>query len=212
MYIPEQFSEEREDEIIRIINTHSLATLVANGNSDLVANHIPFLLDITDTKQKVLTGHVARNNPIVDEVRSGSEVLVIYQASDSYISPNWYPTKRDTHKQVPTWNYQAVHLYGNLEFIDDARFIRGVVGRLTKLHEEKIGETKPWKMDDAPSDYINEMINAVIGIKINITKVSAKSKLSQNKAKLDFENVTSELGKRNQNLANAMLLLSKSTS
>ena len=185
MYLPNHFAESRPEEIRAFIDAHPLGALVVNGSSGLDANHIPFLADWTTGGAGTLLAHVARANTVWQEVPSGSKVLVIFQTAGAYISPSWYPSKQETHQQVPTWNYQAVHVHGTLVVHDDAKFVRGVVGRLTREHETRAGTQPPWKMSDAPPDFIERMIGAIVGIEIQIDHIVGKWKLGQNRSERD---------------------------
>ena len=143
MYVPAHFAETRKEVLHSRIVQHPFGTLITHGSSGLDANHIPFELAAEDGELGVLRAHVARANPVWQEVASGDEVLVVFHAGDAYISPNWYPSKHELHKQVPTWNYMVVHAHGRITILDDERYVRGVVGRLTRTHEAS--EPKPWK-------------------------------------------------------------------
>ena len=206
MYMPEHFEETRIDELHRIIGQHPLGALVVNGPGGLDANHLPFEFDAGTGGHGRLLAHVARANPVWKEVKDGDEVLVIFRAADAYISPNWYPSKHESHRQVPTWNYQVVHVHGKIAIRDDAKFVRGIVGRLTRTHETRAGETKPWKMSDSSKEYIDGLLAAIVGIEIDITRMVGKSKLSQNKEERDRVNAAEELRSRNlPELSRAML-------
>lgn len=189
MYMPSLFKITDSDELHRIITDHSLGILVT-AKDGLDANHIPFLLDTTQGEMGVLIAHVARANPICQDMNA-SDVLVIFRGMDSYISPNWYPSKHETHRHVPTWNYEVVHVHGKLSMTDDEKFARGVVGRLTKTHEAS--QPKAWKMSDAPADYIDKELKSIVGIQIVITKIEGKSKLSQNRDPRDKQGVIEAL-------------------
>ncbi len=209
MYVPTDFEESRSTEISRIIETFPLATLVAETAEGLVANHIPMLQDPTQKGGLRLIGHIARNNALHKDVLAGREVMVIFRAGEGYISPNWYPSKVEHHKHVPTWNYQAVHCYGALRVIDDAKQLRGIVGKLTKRFETETNGKDGWRMSDAPRDYMDQMIAAIIGIEIDVTRVIAKSKLSQNRETGDFDSVVAQLERGgSKELASAMRRIS----
>ena len=183
MYIPPQFAEPRLEEMHRIVREHALGVLITNSSAGLDANHLPFMLEAGEGNYGVLTAHVARANPLWREVQDGQEVLVIFRGVEAYISPNWYPSKHETHRQVPTWNYQAVHAHGTLTVHDDERFVRSVVAKLTRKHEAS--EPKPWKMGDSAPDYINDMLRNIVGIEITLTSLVGKFKLSQNREERD---------------------------
>ena len=132
----------------------------------------------------VLNAHVARANPVWKDVSDGDEVLVVFRAADAYVSPNWYPSKHEFHKQVPTWNYMVAHTYGRITIRDDERFVRGVVARLTRTHEAS--QPAPWKMTDSSKEDIDTMLKAIVGLEIEITRLVGKSKLSQTKEVRDI--------------------------
>ena len=138
VYIPEHFEEKNQKEIQKIIDNFPLATLIAFGSKGLSANHLPFIVDYNKHGSTTLLGHIALENQLFKENKNNDEVLVLYKAEDTYVSPNWYPTKKKTHKVVPTWNYQSVHFYGRIFFLQDLKSLLGIVGRLTKIHENRI--------------------------------------------------------------------------
>lgn len=204
MYIPAHFAETRKDVLHSRIVQNPFGTLITHGSSGLDANHIPFELVAEDGELGVLRAHVARANPVWQEVANGDEVLVVFHAGDAYISPNWYPSKHELHKQVPTWNYMVVHAHGRITILDDERYVRGVVGRLTRTHEAS--EAKPWKMGDAPKDYVDTMVKAIVGVQVEITRLVGKSKLSQNKEARDIQGAAEALKSSGESqLADAML-------
>ena len=185
MYLPAHFAETRPDVLHDLIARHPLGALVASGPNGLDANHLPFELDAAAGEHGLLRAHVARNNPLWQELADGAEVLVVFQAEQGYISPNWYPSKHETHQQVPTWNYRVVHAHGRLRIRDDERFVRGLVARLTRTHEAGTQQARPWKMTDSEGAYIDRMLQAIVGIEVEITRLVGKSKLSQNKETRD---------------------------
>ncbi|MEN9316846.1 MAG: hypothetical protein RJA99_4293 [Pseudomonadota bacterium] len=185
MYVPAHFDESRTDVLHEQIRARPLGILVTNAAGRLDANHLPFELAPSEGEFGTLHAHVARNNPVWQEVADSGEVLVIFRPGDAYVSPNWYPSKHETHRQVPTWNYVVVHAHGRVTIRDDERYVRGLVARLTRTHEA--AQPKPWKMGDAPPDYIDTMLKAIVGIEIRITRLEGKSKLSQNREVRDLE-------------------------
>jgi len=206
MYVPTHFDEAREEELLRTIAAYPLGALVVNGPDGLDANHVPFLIDDASKSPKRLLAHVARANPLCKEARDGDPALVIFRAEDAYVSPNWYPSKHEFHRQVPTWNYRVVHVHGRLYLRDDERFVRGVVARLTRTHEAQTGSPRPWKMTDSSPEYIEQMLSAIVGIEIEVTRMVGKWKLSQNKEARDRVSVAEELRKRGeQAISGAML-------
>lgn len=196
MYLPTHFEETRLEELHRVIVERPLGALVVHGPHGLDANHLPFELDRRNDGSTHLRAHVARANPLWHEVTNGQEVLVIFRAVDAYISPNWYPSKHETHRQVPTWNYQAVHVHGTITVHDDERYVRGLVARLTRHHEAAAGEARPWKMGDSAPEFIDERLAAIVGIEIAVAKMVGKWKLSQNREGRDRLNAADTLERK----------------
>jgi len=204
MYIPADFNEPRIDVLHSHIAQHPFGTLVTHGKSGLDANHIPFELDTQAGPFGALRAHVARANPVWQDIADGDEVLVVFHAGDAYISPNWYPSKHVTHREVPTWNYIVVHAHGRIAIRDDEKFVRGVLARLTRTHEAS--QAQPWKMGDAPSDYIETLLRQIVGLEIEITRLVGKSKLGQNKNVRDIQGAGEALRASNQRqIGDAML-------
>ena len=206
MYIPRHFEETRVEELHHFINELPLGAFVVNGPNGLDANHLPFELNAKAGEPRQLLAHVARENPVWKELKDGDEVLVIFRASNAYISPNWYPSKQESDRHVPTWNYQAVHVHGKIRIRDDEKFVRGVVARLTRVNEARTGSARPWKMTDSSKEYIDHMLAAIVGIEIDITKMIGKWKLSQNREARDRVGAAEELRKRGEeDMSTAML-------
>lgn len=203
MYNPDHFALRDPAALHRILRDHPLGMLVVQGPDGLDAHHIPLLFDPASGSLGTLTGHVARANPLWQQCRDGADVLIVFRGVEGYISPSWYPSKHDTHRQVPTWNYEVVHVHGRLSVHDDERFVRGVVARLTRQHEA--AEPVPWKMGDAPPDYLDAMLKAIVGIQVTISRLEGKAKLSQNKAAADRQGAMDALRVRDRAaLAQAM--------
>ena len=196
MYLPAHFAETRPEELHRVIREHPLGMLVTPGEAGMDADHIPFEFDPGAGANGVLTAHVARANPLWQRCPTGTQVMVVFRGAQAYISPSWYPSKHEAHRQVPTWNYEAVHVHGTLTVRDDERFVRGLVARLTRRHEAT--EPQPWKMGDAPPDYIDSMLRNIVGIEIAVTTMTGKSKLSQNKDERDRLGAADALAARGQ--------------
>lgn len=204
MYLPAHFNESRTEILHACIAQHPFGMLVTHGRSGLDANHLPFALAAGEGELGVLHAHVARANPVWQDVANSDEVLVVFRAGDAYISPSWYPSKHEFHKQVPTWNYIVVHAYGRITVHDDERYVRGVVGRLTRTHEAS--QPEPWKMTDAPKDYIDTMLESIVGLQIDITRLVGKSKLGQNKEARDIRGAAEALRARESyRIGDAML-------
>ena len=189
MYIPPHFHETEPAKITAIIEGAPLACIVAQTVHGLVANHLPLLSGPDGT----LIGHVALANEMHHLIPNGQEVLTIFRGDDAYISPNFYPTKAEHHRHVPTWNYQAVHVYGKIRFLHDRQSKHAAVGLLTRIHERRVNGTLAWRMADAPKDYMAQMLDGIVALKIDIDRVLAKSKLSQNRAEVDYHGAISGL-------------------
>ena len=171
MYMPKHFVETRAEVLHGLMRDYPFATVVANATDGLVANHLPF-----EMVDGVLHGHVARGNELVR--MDGAEVLLVFRGPDGYISPNWYQTKHETGREVPTWNYAVVHVHGRLKVVDDAAWLRRLLDTLTDHHEA--GQPQPWKVGDAPEDHIEKSLKAIVGLEIAIERLEGKFKLSQN--------------------------------
>lgn len=203
MYDPDPFRESRPAELFRLIREHPLGMLVTHSSSGLEANHLPFLLVERGNEVRALQAHVARANRVWQDMDPGSEVLVVFRGSEGYVSPSWYPSKHETHRHVPTWNYEVVHAHGRVHVHDDERFVRSVVARLTRVHEA--GEACPWQMSDAPKDFLAEELAQIVGIEIELTRLEGKRKLSQNRTPSDFEGAVRALEERGRaDLAKSM--------
>lgn len=211
MYNPPYFEESRPEELERIMSEHPLGTLVYLAPDGLDATHLPFIYKKDDSENGSLIAHVARKNPIWQQVANGSKVLTIFHGSNAYISPNWYPSKHEAHRQVPTWNYQVVHVSGKIRFIEDAKFLRAAVALLTHIHETSAEEVKPWKMSDGDKDYIANAIASIVGVEIVITKLIGKSKLSQNREKRDIANAAKVLRQRGETVISEAMQKALST-
>ena len=194
MYLPAHFAETRLDELHRIVRAHPLGMLVTHSARGLDADHIPFELDATRGEFGTLTAHVARANPLWTQIPDGTPVMVVFRGVQGYVSPNWYPSKHETHQQVPTWNYEVVHAHGVLRIVEDEKFLRGVLGRLTRKHEST--EPKPWKMADAPREYMERMLTMIGGIEVEVLRFEGKRKLSQNRESRDVDGVVQALQAR----------------
>jgi transcriptional regulator len=191
MYLPKSFEETRVEVLHDLIRTHPLGTLVTLQTDGLEANHIPFEIDSTPGPLGLLRGHVARANPVWQDCSRNGQALAIFQGPQTYISPSWYPTKLETGMVVPTWNYAVVHAHGELRAIEDREWLRNFVQRLTKTHEA--GQKEPWEMSDAPADYIEKQLGAIVGLELTITRLVGKWKASQNRPAHDRAQVIREL-------------------
>ena len=183
MYQPKHFVLNDDPSIVEIMRGYPLATLVLGLSDGLSINHIPMLTTVTLGVPTALRCHVARANPVWQRVESASELAVVFCGVQSYISPNWYPSKQREGKVVPTWNYEAVHVSGQAVVHDDPIWLQQFLTDLTDTHEAS--QAKPWEVTDAPEPYVETMLRAVVGIEIRITDIQAKSKLGQNKEAAD---------------------------
>jgi transcriptional regulator len=203
MYLPDHFSEYRPDVLHAFLREHPLGMLITHGVQGLDADHLPFWFDERPGPHGALHAHVARANTVWQRCPTGSPVMVIFQGPQGYVSPNSYPSKHETHRQVPTWNYQVVHAHGTLTVHDDERYLRGLLARLTRQHEAT--EAQPWKMGDAPADYLEGMLRNIVGIEITLRSLVGKFKLSQNKDERDRLGATeAQAAKGRTALAEAM--------
>lgn len=196
MYLPPHFAVADPRELERIVREHPLGMLVTHGDWGLDADHIPFEFDPAAGPLGTLTAHVARANPLWQRCSAVDAVLVVFRGADGYVSPSWYPSKHEQHRQVPTWNYEVVHAHGTLSVRDDERFVRGVVARLTRRHEA--GEPRPWKMSDSAPSFIDDMLGRIVGIEVAVTSLVGKRKLSQNKDARDRLGAAEALAARGQ--------------
>lgn len=202
MYVPSQFEEKRLDILHRLISDHSFGTLVTLGADGIHANHLPFELDPGAGEFGTLRAHVARANPVWKDISDDVEALAIFEGPSAYISPSWYQSKQEHGKVVPTYNYIVVHAYGKIRSVDDPAWLRGALERLTAQHEA--GRSVPWKLDDAPQDYIDKILPAIVGIEMKISRLMGKWKVSQNRSRADREGVVAGLRDTGTEKSNAM--------
>jgi len=175
MYVPEHFREDRPDVLREAVRCIGFATLITQG---LEANHLPMLLE-----NGVLRGHVARANPVWKA--GAGDALAIFLGPHAYVSPNWYPSKAETGKAVPTWNYITVHARGHIDWVQDPDWLRAHVSALSETHEA--GREQPWKITDAPVSYVDGLVRAIVGFELTISKLEGKYKLSQNRDAADHD-------------------------
>jgi transcriptional regulator len=198
MYLPAHFEESDPAVLQALIAEFPLGTLVTYGANGLTADHIPFLVEpARDDRPLSLIGHVARNNPLWHAPTSAIEPMVIFGGASAYISPTWYETKRLTHEVVPTYNYAVVHVHGPLIVHDDAKWTRGMVGKLTRAMES--GRATPWKMGDAPQDFLASQIGNIVGIEMTVRSIIGKWKVSQNRIEADRHGAIAGLRAEEQN-------------
>lgn len=186
MYNPSHFKEERLDVLHDFIRVHPLATLVTTSDSGMEANHLPLILDV---HAGLLRGHVSRANTVWKQAKP--EALAIFTGPQHYISPSWYPAKQEHGRVVPTWNYVAVHVRGKLQFFDDASRLLMIVKELTDIHEGSFAQ--PWKVSDAPPEFVEGLLKAIVGFELRIESLEGKRKASQNRSEADRQSVASAL-------------------
>lgn len=191
MYTPSYFKDEDLVSLHRQIEVTRLATLVTFDETGLQASHVPLLLDPALGTHGTLSGHLAKANPQWKALATGAEALLIFQGADAYISPSFYPAKAEHGKVVPTWNYVVVHAYGRPEVFTDPTRLLGIVRALTDKHESTRAE--PWAVSDAPADYIEKMLNGIVGFSIPIERLEGKRKLNQNRSAEDIAGVSKGL-------------------
>ena len=187
MYLPSAFTVTDPAAIDALLERAPLGCLVTHGADGLFASHLPLL---HDRARGVLCGHLARANPH-RSLAGGGEAMVIFQGADAYISPNWYPSKAADGRVVPTWNYNVLHVYGELSWREDEAWLRANVAGLTDRFEA--GQPHPWALADAPADYVARMLTQIVGLELRITRIEAKRKLSQNRSEADRRGVIAGL-------------------
>ena len=202
MFQPAHFEEKRPEVLRELMRLHPLGTLVTLGADGLNAEHLPMLYDEPPAPFGTLRCHVARANPVWREFSASCEALVVFQGPSTYITPSWYPSKQETAKVVPTYNYAVVHAYGPIRIIEDRVWLRALVEKLTARHEATRRE--PWKVGDAPEDYLDTMLRNIVGIEIAVTRIAGKWKASQNRTAADRAGVISGLRELDSPAAKAM--------
>lgn len=206
MYLPAHFDQPDPAAIARLAVEYPLAMLVWTGPDGLAAEHLPLLWDrgAADGAHGTLRGHVARANPVWRDA-AGADVMVVFQGPQAYITPSWYPSKAATAKVVPTWNYAVVHAHGRLRAIEDTPRLRVLVGRLTDTHEA--ARAHRWQVSDAPASYIGQLLRAIVGIEVEVVRVQAKWKVSQNGGAADRAGVAAGLDSLGSDAGRALAAL-----
>lgn len=187
MYMPKHFEELKTEFMHSLIRSWPLSTLVTLSSSGLNANHIPLHLSEDPAPFGTLRGHVARANPMWQDLVQDVQALAVFHGPDTYITPSWYPTKKETGRVVPTWNYAVVHAYGYLRIVDNTLWLRAFLEKLVSQNEKQFSE--PWALQDAPADFIEKMMGAIVGFEIVITRLWGKWKVSQNQPVQNREGV-----------------------
>ena len=202
MYIPKMYEEHRLPVLYELIEANPFASLITMGASGLFASHIPMILEKDGTSLGRLKCHVSRANTQWRDFSPEVEALAIFAGNHHYISPTWYPEKQETGKVVPTWNYEVVHVYGKLQAIQDYDWLLAHLNRLTNIHEA--ASPQPWKVSDAPADYIESMAKGIVGLELSIERFEGKWKISQNRSERDQDGVRQALDKLNTPASQAM--------
>lgn len=195
MHTPIKFQQNEDSQLKSIIREYPFATLITYSESGIEATHLPVTL-IDMGEKSIIQAHIARANKLWKSVKEGSEILLIFNGPNCYVSPNYYPTKKESGKAVPTWNYVVVHVKGVISFIHDEKWIYNMIDSLTKEHEAK--QDVPWSMSDAPDTYINKMLPAIVGIEIVIDSFEGQWKLSQNQPEVNQVGVIQGLLEKGQ--------------
>lgn len=207
MYVPNYFKEDDTGTLQQYIRDYGFGLLVVADDSGIEANHIPFLLSsVEGGTLGRLQCHLARNNPVWLRLQDGARVLVVFQGPDAYISPSWYATKAETGRVVPTWNYLAVHAEGSARIVEDPNWLKSHLHRLTDQHEASMDN--PWSVDDAPMDFTERLVQAIVGVEIEIETLVGKLKASQNQPEKNRAGVKAglEAGEGVHNRAMAKLI------
>jgi transcriptional regulator len=191
MYIPDQFREERLEVLCSFVAKHPLGALIALTADGFTANHIPMLWQEREGTNGILRGHVARANPVAAALAPDSPVLVIFGGADHYITPSWYPAKQEHGKVVPTWNYSVVHAHGTIRFVDNREYALRQVQQLTARQEAP--RANPWKVSDAPADYIESMLSRIVPFEITVTRLIGKFKANQHRPESERHAVAAAL-------------------
>lgn len=177
MYIPRYHQQNDRDAISTLIDAYPLGAWAPAGRDGLIANHVPFFLDRTKGQFGTLVGHVSRANTVWQELGDGKPSVVMFQGPQAYITPNWYPGKAEHGKVVPTWNYAVAHAHGVARAVEDREWLLAILNQLTTVHEAN--QSSPWRVSEAPSDYIDKLLRAIVGIEIPIDRLEGKLKVSQ---------------------------------
>lgn len=205
MYLEKRYEETRVEVMQGLIRDHPLATLVTQGADGLDANHIPMIIDESPAPYGTLRGHIARANPLLRNIAKNTEALAIFHGPNTYISPSWYVTRHETGKVAPTWNYAVVHAHGPLRIVEDAAWIRAQLEALTAHNESAFPE--PWAVSDAPEEFVEGLIGAIVGFEMPVTRMTGKWKVSQNQPQRNQASVVEALLANAQPFASDMAAL-----
>lgn len=197
MYTPEQFKVDDLAAIHATMRAHPFATLVTHGPEGLVASHVPVLVKVDgEGHLGRIECHLARPNTHWKAFDPTSDALMIFQGAESYVRPGWYPSKAETAKAVPTWNYQAVHAYGRLEVKTDKAWLHAHVSEISDMMEAPYADR--WATSDAPQSYMDVMLRGIVGLCLDVHRLEGKSKMSQNREMRDRQGVVDGLVRRGE--------------
>jgi transcriptional regulator len=208
LYIPKHYENDDLAALRALAGAHPLGTWVLVDDGKIVVNHIPFLVEPRGSGFGTLVGHVARANPVWHSLAHAGESVVIFQGPDAYVSPSWYPSKKEHGKVVPTWNYAVVHAFGGARAIHEHAWLMALVEKLTQAHES--GMPSPWRVADAPADYVARRLDAIVGIEIPVRRIEGKWKVSQNQRPADRFGIAAGLRARPESAAMARLMEERS--
>jgi len=207
MFIPRTFKQDNIEDLLQLMAQYPFATLITLSETGIDATHLPMFV-VKEADKYHLKAHIAKANPLWKSVKNGSDVLVTFHGPNCYISPNHYPTKKQTGKAVPTWNYVVVQVKGTISFIHDSEWIYNAIETLTNIHES--AQLQPWSISDAPDEYIQKMIPAIVGIEIEVTSITGQWKLSQNQPQVNQYGVVEGLSQStDSNIVNIASMINK---
>jgi transcriptional regulator len=193
VFIPKKFKQKNIEDLVELMRQYCFATLITQSEVGLEATHLPMIV-VKKSDTFYLKAHIAKANPLWKSVANSADVLVTFNGPNCYISPHNYPTKKETGKAVPTWNYVVVHVMGTISFIHNSEWIYDAIETLTNIHES--GQAEPWSISDVPDEYIRKMLPAIVGIEIEVTSITGQWKLSQNQPRVNQRGVAEALSER----------------
>lgn len=197
MYVPNHFKEDNHETLQQYIREYSFGTLIISDAEGIEANHVPFYLAVDeDSSLGKLQCHLARANPVWQRIQNGAQVLAVFQGPNAYISPSWYATKAETGRVVPTWNYLAVHVQGKAQVVQNPDWLKQHLNKLTDHHEAAMAES--WSVADAPTDFTDRLVKAIVGIEITVESFIGKLKASQNQPQSNQKTIQAGLEGTNE--------------
>jgi transcriptional regulator len=191
MYLKSQFEETRIDVLRDLIETHPLGTFIVSVDSEVLVEHMPFLISRDGGKFGTLTGHFPRANRVWEALDGRRQAIIVFHGANSYVTPSWYPSKKEHGRVVPTWNFVVVHARGRPRVIDDRRWLLEHLNALTDAHESN--RPGRWALSDAPEAYVGRMVESLVGMAMPVETLIGKWKLSQNRPDADRAGVAAGL-------------------